>query len=357
MRLIKDTLRGITLPDKKTAAAAKKRLDILTKPKDSLGRLEEFSRRVAGITGNLRPRLSRKTIFTIAADHGVAREGVSLFPQDVTAQMIRNFLNGGAAINVLARHVGADVVIVDMGSAVRIRTRRKNFIEQRMASGTNNIARGPAMNRDTAIQAIETGISVFEGEFSKKRIAIAGLGEMGIGNTTAASAITGCITGTRIKDVTGRGTGISGRQLENKVGVIKTALRINMPDRYDPIDVLAKIGGFEIGGLTGVILAAAKNRVPVVIDGFITASAALIATEISPLSKEYLFASHDSVEKGHRIALRWMGLEPVLNLKMRLGEGTGACLGISMIEAGIKILNEMATFKDAGVSGETNASS
>lgn len=352
MKIIKDTIKGISHIDRAAMEEAQKRLDNLTKPKQSLGKLEDFAERIAGITGNLSPSLKNKTIFIMAGDHGVAREGVSLFPQEVTEQMIYNFLNGGAGANVLAKHIGARVVVADIGAAAKIRTDSKNFIDKKIAFGTKNIAIGPAMNRNEAMKAIEAGIEVFEEERIRGRIDVVGLGEMGIANTTAASAITSCITGAKVEDVTGRGTGISDEQLEAKVKVIKKALKINNPDPKDPIDVLKKLGGFEIGGLAGLILTAAKERIPLVIDGFITASAALIATEISPLCKEYLFASHNSVEKGHSIALKWMGLEPMFDLKMRLGEGTGACLGINIIEAGVKILTEMATFENAGVSRE-----
>jgi nicotinate-nucleotide--dimethylbenzimidazole phosphoribosyltransferase len=348
--MIENTILSITHIDSNMMAEAQKKLDNLTKPKQSLGKLEDFARRIAGITGNLSPSLKNKTIFIMAGDHGVAREGVSLFPQEVTEQMIYNFLNGGAGANVLAKHIGARVVVVDIGAAAKIRTDSKNFIDKKIAFGTKNIAIGPAMNRNEAMKSIEAGIEVFEEESIRGRIDVVGLGEMGIANTTAASAITSCITGAAVEDVTGRGTGISDEQLEIKMKVIRKALEINKPK--DPVDVLEKLGGFEIGGLVGLILAAAGKKIPVVIDGFITASAALIATEICPLSKEYIFASHNSVEKGHNIALKRMGLEPMFDLKMRLGEGTGACLGISIIEAGVKILTEMATFEDAEVSRE-----
>lgn len=352
MKKIKDTIQGISHVNGKAMEEAQKRLDNLTKPKESLGKLEEFAARVAGITGNLKPPLNNKAIFTMAGDHGVAREGVSLFPQEVTGQMIYNFLNGGAGVNVLARHAGARVIVVDMGSAAKIKTGSKDFIDKKIALGTKNMAVGPAMTKEETIRSIEAGIEVFEEEAARGRIDIVGLGEMGIANTTAASAITSCITGAKAEEVIGRGTGISDTQLENKIGVIKKAIKINAPNPKDPLDVLQKVGGFEIGGLAGLILAAAAEKIPVVIDGFITASAALIAAEISPLSKEYLFASHNSVERGHAIALKWMGIEPMFDLKMRLGEGTGACLGISMIEAGVKIMQEMATFDGAGVSRE-----
>lgn len=352
MEGIEETIRRISHIGTQVMEEAQKRLDNLTKPKQSLGKLEDFAKRIVGITGNLTPSLNCKVIFTMVADHGVASEGVSLFPQEVTGQMIYNFLNGAAGVNVLARHTGSRVIVVDMGAAVRIKTEKKDFVDKKVAFGTKNMTLGPAMTKEEVIRSIEAGIEAFEEERARGPIDIVGLGEMGVANTTAASAITSCITGAKVEDVTGRGTGISDRQLENKIRIIKKALKINVPNPKDSIDVLQKVGGFEIGGLAGLILAASAEKVPVVIDGFITASAALIASEIAPLSKEYLFASHNSVEKGHIIALKWMGLEPMFDLKMRLGEGTGACLGISMIEAGVKIMTEMATFDGAGVSRE-----
>jgi nicotinate-nucleotide--dimethylbenzimidazole phosphoribosyltransferase len=353
VKIYKDLIPDIPPLDEAAMEKAQGRLDSLTKPKDSLGKLEDFARKVAGITGSPSPCIKNKIIFTMAADHGVAREGVSLFPQEVTGQMIHNFLNGGAGVNVLARHVGCRVVVADVGAAEKISTASAEFVDKKIAFGTKDFAVGPAMSGEEAAASLRAGMQVFTDEYAKGRIDIAGLGEMGIANTTAASAITSCITGAKAEEVTGRGTGISDEKLKMKVEIIERAIKINKPDPKDPFDVLKKLGGFEIGALAGVVLAAAAKRVPVVVDGFITASAALIATQISPRAAYYLFASHNSVEKGHAVALRWMGLEPILDLKMRLGEGTGACIGISLIEAGVKILNEMATFEGAGVSRES----
>lgn len=348
----KELLPSILPLDEGAMLEAQRRLDSLTKPKHSLGRLEDFAKKAAGITGNPRPCIKNKVIFTMAGDHGVAGEGVSPFPQEVTGQMIYNFLEGGAGVNVLARHAGARVVIADIGCIENIKTGNVNFIDKKIARGTGNIAGGPAMSEEQAIASLRAGMEIFEGEYARGRIDIAGLGEMGIANTTSASAITCCITGAKAEDVTGRGTGIDDQRLKLKTDVVKKAVRVNNPDPHDPLDVLKKLGGFEIGALAGVIIAGAAKRVPVVIDGFITASAALIAAQISPLSRDYLFASHDSVEKGHAVALKWMGLAPMFDLQMRLGEGTGACIGISLIEAGTRVLNEMATFDGAGISRE-----
>lgn len=343
---------------------AQKRLDNLTKPLGSLGRLEELARRIAGITGKENPSLKNKVIFTMAADHGIAEEGVSAYPQDVTAQMVRNFLNGGAAINVLAGHVGAKVVVVDMGvsskfsqrdpfgkvQSSKFKTQNCRFIDKKINYGTNNFTKGPAMTREEAVRSVEAGMEVFEEENRKLKIDIAGTGDMGIGNTTSSSAITAIFTGKKVKDVTGTGTGINARAFRQKVKVIEKGIRLNDPDPKDAVDVLSKVGGFEIGGLVGVTLACAAAGIPVVIDGFISGAAALIACGLEPKTKDYLIASHCSAEKGHRVILGFLGLEPLLNLGMRLGEGTGAALAMHLCEAGVKIMAEMATFENAGVS-------
>jgi nicotinate-nucleotide--dimethylbenzimidazole phosphoribosyltransferase len=345
---IKETIQKITPINFKLTEKAQKRLDNLTKPQGSLGRLEDFACQIVGISGNLNPEIKRKVILVMAGDHGVAQERVSVFPQEVTFQMVYNFIRGGAGINVLARHIGADVLVVDMGVAKDF-TSEKGLIIKKIAYGTKNIAQGPAMSRDEAERAIIAGIEVFEDELSRKGIDIIGLGEMGIANTTPSSAIVACLTKSKVEEVTGQGTGINEDQLKNKIRVIKQAIEINHPDPEDGLDVLSKIGGFEIGGLVGCILAAAAHRVPIVIDGFISCASALIAIKLAPLVKDYIFASHNSVEKGHKIALKYIGKVPMFDLSMRLGEGTGAALGISFIEAGVKILTQMATFTDAGV--------
>jgi nicotinate-nucleotide--dimethylbenzimidazole phosphoribosyltransferase len=266
---------------------------------------------------------------------------------EVTPQMVYNFIQGGAGINVLARHIGARVVVVDIGVSASLGD-HPELVNKKIAYGTKNIAKGPAMTYDDAIRSIKTGIDVFETEF-KKGVDIVGTGDMGIGNTTPSSAIAAVITGEEVEKVTGRGTGIDDITLEKKAKMIEKALQINKPNPKDPIDVLSKVGGFEIGGLAGVILAGAENRVPVVIDGFISGAAALIATELAPLAKDYIIPAHRSVEAGHKIMLEYMGLKPILDLNLRLGEGTGAAIAMSIVEASVKILSEMATFSDAGV--------
>ncbi|MDI6886571.1 MAG: nicotinate-nucleotide--dimethylbenzimidazole phosphoribosyltransferase [archaeon] len=349
MMSMKDTIERIKALDERAMSIARERQDNLTKPARSLGSLEDLSIKIAGITGNPMPKLKDKVIITMAGDHGVAEEGVSAFPKEVTAQMIFNFLSGGAGINVLARHVGARVVVVDMGVAVDIKD--EMLVNKKIAYGTANMTKRPAMRYEDAARSIGAGIEVLELE-AEKGMDIVGVGDMGIGNTTPSSAIAAVITGEAVREVTGRGTGIDDEALEQKINVIEEAIRVNNPNKKDPIDVLAKVGGFEVGGMAGVMLAAASHRIPVVIDGFISGAAALIAYEIAPDVRDYMIAAHRSVERGHSVILDYIGLKPLLDLNMRLGEGTGAALGISIVEAACKILTEMKTFKEAGVSEE-----
>lgn len=348
MKKIDQLILNIKPLDEKAMEEARRRQDNLTKPQGSLGQLETLSIQVAGIKGTPRPRIVHKVIFTLAGDHGATGEGVSAYSSEVTPQMVYNFLRGGAGINVLARHVGARVVVADLGVASTLES-HPDLKDKKVTMGTKNMAKGPAMSREEAIRSIEAGFELVEEELSKG-IDILGTGDMGIGNTTPSSAITAAITGYDVQTVTGRGTGIDDKAWTRKVEVIKKALDLNRPDPKDPIDVLCKVGGFEIGGIAGVILAGARHRIPVVIDGFISGAAALIATSLSPQVKPYLIASHQSVEQGHKIILEHLGLKPLLNLDLRLGEGAGAALGIFLVEASLRILNEMATFAEAGVS-------
>jgi nicotinate-nucleotide--dimethylbenzimidazole phosphoribosyltransferase len=329
---------------------AQRRLDNLTKPPGSLGRLEEFAKRLVAITGDIMPALDHKIIFTFAGDHGVAVEGVSAYPSEVTQQMVLNFLQGGAGINVLARHAGADVVVIDIGVNHDFPA-MKGLVLKKVMHGAMNIRKGPAMTREEAVQCIEVGVDL-AAEFTEKSYQLFGTGEMGIGNTTPSSAIAAVLTGRPVSEVTGRGTGINDDALRNKIAVIENAIAINKPDPSDPIDVLSKVGGAEIGGIAGLIIGAAAKRVPVVIDGFISTAGALIAYCLEPKTKEYMFAAHNSVERGHKAMLETIGLQPILDLDLRLGEGTGAALAMLMIEAGIRIYREMATFSEAGVSNE-----
>jgi len=339
--------------DAKVMEQAQKKLDFLTKPQGSLGRLEGLAKQISGIIGALPKHIKNKVVFTFAADHGVTEEGVSAYPCEVTAQMVYNFLAGGAGINVLARHVGARVIVADLGVKSKIEDQKSKLKIKKIGPGTKNMVKGPAMTESEAVKSIEAGVEIFEEELAKG-LDIAATGEMGIGNTTAASAIAAVIIGGDIAAVCGRGTGVDDQGLNRKVSAINKAIALNKPDKNNALDVLAKVGGFEIGALAGVILAAAAHKKPIVIDGFISGSAALIAFGIEPKCRDYMIAGHVGIEPGHGIILEHLGLKPLLNLDLRLGEGTGAALAIGIIEAAVKILNEMATFESAGVS-EKNA--
>ncbi len=350
MKLLQATLEKIKPVDERWFSIAKRRLDNLTKPPGSLGRLEEFAARIVAIEENASPVPGKKVIFTFAGDHGVVDEGVSAYPREVTVQMVHNFLAGGAGINVLARHVGAKVVVIDMGVNHDF-GKKKGLVDAKVIKGTRNFTKGPAMTRAEAVKSVEAGIRL-AGRFAKKGFSLFGTGDMGIGNTTPSSAIAAVLTGREVSKVTGKGTGITDSSLGRKIGVIETAIERNAPDAKDALDVLSKLGGTEIGGIAGLVLGAAANRVPVVIDGFISTAGALIAHTLHPAAADYMFASHKSVEAGHRAMLEKMGLTPIVDLGLRLGEGTGAALGIALIEAGLKIYGEMATFGEAGVCGE-----
>ncbi len=350
MNNLEHTIARISPLDEAAMAAARARQDNLTKPQGSLGRLEELSIQMAGIQGRAIPIIAHKVIVTMAGDHGVAREGVSAYPAEVTPQMVLNFLAGGAGINVLARHAGARVVVVDVGVAIDLPP-HPQLVSKKVGYGTANLAVGPAMTREQAVQAIEVGIKVVEAEVARG-LDIVGAGDMGIGNTTPSSAIVAAMTGAPVEKITGRGTGVDDAGLARKVAVIERALALNRPDPTDALDVLARVGGFEIAGLAGVMLGAAANRVAVVVDGFVSGAAALVAAGLSPAVVPYMVAGHRSVEGGHAYALAHLGLTPLLDLQMRLGEGTGAALGISLVEAATKVLAEMATFAEAGVSAK-----
>jgi nicotinate-nucleotide--dimethylbenzimidazole phosphoribosyltransferase len=330
-------------------AKAQARQNALTKPPGSLGRLEALSIQLAGLTGQTLPRVDRKAVIVLAGDHGIVVEGVSAYPSAVTAQMVLNFLRGGAAINVLAQQAGARVVIADVGVAADL-PEHPHLIRRKIAYGTANFARGPAMTPEEAVRSVETGVEIVTGEVDRGLDLVA-TGEMGIGNTTPASAITSVYTGLPVVQVTGRGTGVDDDGLARKVDAIERALALHHPDPADPLGVLSAVGGFEIGAIAGVCLGAAANHVPVVVDGFISAAGALIAAALCPAVKPYLIASHLSVERGHAALWQALGLLPLLDLDLRLGEGTGAVLAMHLVEAACRILAEMATFADAGVSG------
>jgi len=346
--VMQDILGLIQPPDFKLMVQAMAHLDRLTKPRESLGRLEALAAQYVMITGELKPSVPRGMVFTFAADHGIAIEGVSAYPSEVTGQMVLNFLRGGAGVNVLARHTGMAVRVVDIGVAHDFGS-VPDLIHKKVMYGTKNFLLEPAMSRKQAEHAVLVGAELAM-EAVEEGIGLVGTGDMGIGNTTPSAAITAVMTGRPVTEVTGRGTGIDDAVHARKISVIQRALDLHRPNRADALDVLAKVGGLEIGGLAGLILGAAAKRVPVVLDGFIAGAAALIAVELQPLCRSYLIASHRSVERGHRAVLDHIRIKPLLDLDLRLGEGTGACLGMSLVCAAIKIYTEMATFDEAGVS-------
>ena len=346
--LLHDTMDRIQPTNPSLLTQAQARLDRLTKPIGSLGRLEELAARYVMITGEMKPKVPHGAVFTFAADHGVTMEGVSAYPSAVTPQMVLNFLRGGAGVNVLARHVGIDVRVVDIGVAFDFNA-VPGLIHRKVMPGTKNLLVESAMSTAQAEQAIQVGIELAT-EAAQQGIGLIGTGEMGIGNTTASSAIAAVITRRSVSEVTGRGTGIDDAGHAHKIDVIQRALNVHRLDSTHAIEVLAKVGGLEIGGLAGLMLGAAAARIPIVLDGFIAGAAALIAVGLQPRCKDYLIASHQSVERGHQAILDHLGLKPLFDLDLRLGEGTGACLGMSLVFAAIKILTEMATFDEAGVS-------
>lgn len=348
MDLLNRTIAAIQPLDNTAMEAARTRQADLTKPAGSLGRLEDLSIQLAGIQAKASPAIEQKAMFTLAGDHGVVAEKVGNWPQEVTAQMVMNFLHGGAGINVLSRLIVARVVFVDMGVASDLPP-HPNLVVKKVDYGTKNMCLGPAMTEAQAVQSFEAGIEIVTAE-ADKGLDILGTGDMGIGNTTASSAVFAALTGKPASEVTGRGTGITDEQLSHKIDVIARALQVNQPDRSKPVDVLTKVGGFEIGGLAGIMLGAAAQRIPVVIDGFISGAAALLACALAPRLKDYLIAAHSSAEAGHPAMLAALGLKSLLQLDMRLGEGTGAAMGIFVAEAAARTLTEMATFAEAGVS-------
>ncbi len=346
--LLRDTMDRIQPTDPRLLAQAQARLDRLTKPIGSLGRLEELAARYVMITGEVKPTLPHGVVFTFAADHGVTVEGVSAYPAAVTPQMVLNFLRGGAGVNVLARHAGIDVRVVDIGVNFDFEG-VPGLIHKKVMPGTKNLMVESAMSLAQAKQALTVGIEL-AAEAVQQGVGLIGTGEMGIGNTTASSAITAVMAGRPVAEVTGRGTGINDAGHARKIDVIQRALDSHRLDSTNAMGVLAAVGGLEIAGLAGLMLGAAAARIPVVLDGFIAGAAALIAVGLQPRCKDYLIASHQSVERGHRAILEHLGLKPLFDLDLRLGEGTGACLGMSLVFAAIKIFTEMATFDEAGVS-------
>lgn len=348
MSLLETTLESIEPVDGAIEARARARLDNLTKPRGSLGRLEDIAVRYCLATGTSEPTLGRKMIFTFAGDHGVADEGVSAYPKEVTPQMVRNMLAGGAAVNVLADHVGAELRVVDIGVDDPLED-APGLVRKKVRPGTANIARGPAMSEEEAVRALEVGIALAH-EAAEGGVTLVGAGDMGIANTTPSSAIFAALLPCDPEGVIGRGTGIDDATLAKKIEVVGRALEANREALGDPLRTLAAVGGLEIAGIGGLILGAASRRVPVVVDGFISSAGALCASRLCDRAKDYLFFSHRSAEAGHRTFFDRFGAEPMLDLGMRLGEGTGAALAMPLVEAAVKIYNEMATFGSAGVS-------
>ena len=345
---LEDVVRRITPADRRAAHAAALRQQQLTKPPGSLGRLEDLSVQLAGIFGTERPALRGKTVVVAAGDHGVVAQGVTAYPREVTAQMVRNILVGGAAVSVMARRAGVDLVVVDAGVAAPL-SRHPGLRGVATGRGTADITQGPAMSRQQAEACVTAGVALAL-EAAESGADIIGAGDMGIGNTTASSAVVAALTGRPPSETTGRGAGRTDREMEHKVAVVERALAVNLPNPADGLDVLAGVGGFEIGVLTGVALGGALARRVVVLDGFISGAAALIAHSLCPTVRDYLVAAHVSAEAGHRVVLSYLGLRPLLDLDMRLGEGTGAVLAMGIVEAAAATLAEMATFDEAGVS-------
>lgn len=350
MSFLERTLKKIYPQDSTSRAAAKDRLDNLALPHWALGDLMDLAIEIAGMTGTITPEIKRKAIVTMAGDHGVVAENISKYPQEVTPQMVHNFVNGGAGINALAGQAGAEIFVVDMGVAADLRSlaEAKKIINKKVGLGTDNIAVGPAMSKAMAIRAIESGIDIAND--LAERFDLFGTGDMGIGNTTPSTAIAAVCTGKSVEELTGRGTGLDDAQLNHKIAVIKRALEVNKPDPKDGIDILAKVGGFEIGGIAGLILGAAAHRKPVLLDGFISTAGALIAYRIEPFVRDYLIFSHRSVEPGHKAMQEVLGCKkPLLDLNFRLGEGTGAAVAMNLVEGAVAILTKVATFAEASV--------
>lgn len=347
--LLRTTVAAVGVLDQQLMQASRERQASLTKPPGALGRLELLSIQLAGITGVMRPALSPRRVIVCAADHGVTVEGVSAYPSEVTAQMVLNFLHGGAAINVLARQMGADVRVLDAGVLADL-PRHPLLCNAKVRRGTGNLRREAAMTPAEAVAAVAAGIRAAQ-EAIADGAALLVTGDMGIGNTTPSAAITAVLTGRAAAEVTGYGTGLDDAGRRRKVAVIEDALALHQPDASDALDVLATVGGLEIGAIAGIILAGAAARVPVVVDGIISTAGAAIAVGLCPAVQPFLIAGHRSVEPGHGLLLAHLGLEPLISLDLRLGEGTGAALALPLLEAAVGTLNEMATFEEAQVAG------
>ncbi len=345
---LQGVISSIQLVDKSLQPKIIHHLDDLTKPPGSLGKLEQIALKYCLMTGSDKPQLGAKKIFTFGADHGVADEGVSAFPKVVTQQMVMNMLDGGAAINVLAKHAGAELAVVDMGVDWP-QEEKQGLINRSVRAGTANMAVGPAMTVEEAEQALLVGVKLAE-TAADEGFTLLGTGEMGIANTTPSAALFAALLPCPVEEVTGRGTGVDDQRLQHKIKIIKQALIVNKEWLNSPLETLAAVGGLEIAGICGLILGAAACRLPVIVDGFISSAGALVACRMNPAVKDYLFFSHLSQEAGHQTFFNLFEALPILDLEFRLGEGTGAVMAMPIIEAAIKIYNEMATFSSAGIS-------
>nr|WP_320025251.1 nicotinate-nucleotide--dimethylbenzimidazole phosphoribosyltransferase [uncultured Acetobacterium sp.] len=348
---LKQVIEATEPADPKWREAAREHIEKLAIPSWSLGQLLVVGEQLAGIQRTIRPNVDKKMVITMAGDHGVVAEGVSAFPQEVTPQMVENFVKGGAGINILAKASGADVIVVDMGVAVDMPelVEKGAIIDCKIDYGTKNFYVEPAMTREQAIAALEAGINVASQVIEEQGVNLLATGDMGIGNTTPSAAILAVMAEYPVSSVTGRGTGIDNAALLNKIKVIRESINRHQPDKNDPIDVLTKIGGYEIAGIAGVILGAAYHQVPVLVDGFISTAGALIAKALCPQSLDYMIPSHQSEEPGHQLMWQALGLRPLLNLNFRLGEGTGAAVAMHLVESSARVMCDVLTFEDAGV--------
>lgn len=346
--ILEKTLAAITAPDRDSIEKAADKLRNQARPAGSLGRLEDIAAKLAGITGKCNMHFPVRKIITCAGDHGVVEENVSLFPQDTTRLMVENFVDEGASINVLAKEAFAEVAVADLGVNCEF-CRTLPIFHKKVGMGTANFTKGPAMTREEAVQSIENGISIVEELLEKEELSLLGTGDMGIGNTTPSSAIIAAFSGIDPAELTGRGTGLDDKGLANKVSVIKRGLELNRPDAEDPVDVLSKVGGFEIGGLAGIVLAAAAHKIPVICDGLISTAGALIASKLNENVKDYLFAGHKSVEAGHKYMHKEIGIDPLLDLGMRLGEGTGAAIAMQILSASARVLGDIKSFEETEI--------
>lgn len=348
-------INRITSVDENVKKQAQERLLKQAKPAGSLGRLESIAAQLASITGSLDMHLNHKKVVVCAGDHGVVSKGISLFPQEVTPQMVLNFTTGGASINVLAKHAGAEVLVADLGVNFDFDP-ELDIIHAKISKATNDISEGPAMTREQAIQSVMAGVNIVEELVAKNELDLLATGDMGIGNTTPSTAIIAAFSEIKVEELTGRGTGIGDDALNNKISVIQKALELNRPDKNDALDVLAKVGGFEIGGLAGLVLGAAANKIPVICDGLISTAGALIACKLAPKASEYLFAGHRSFEVGHKFMHKELGVEPLLDLGMRLGEGTGAALSMEILDASTRVLADIRLFEEVNIGDKNDKS-